>query len=132
MDKNTLAGFGLLMLLLVGYIFYNQSAETKLKQKQTADSIAQAKLLPASPIVQKDSVVKDSLQTVPDSNRVLNVPAQETTIENEDLAITFTNKGGFPTKVFLKKFKTYDGKPLLLFDGPKITLTLDSNRLPVQ
>jgi YidC/Oxa1 family membrane protein insertase len=120
MDKNTLAGFGLLMLLLIGYILYNQNAETKFRQKQTADSIANAKLHPL-PVQEIDTTkaVKDTLNTTIDSSSVAAIPEQETIIENDELAITFTNKGGFPKKVFLKKFTTFDGKPLVLFDGQK-------------
>jgi YidC/Oxa1 family membrane protein insertase len=118
MDKNTLAGFGLLMLLLIGYIFYNQSAETKYKQKLTADSIANAKLHPVSEFKQVKSP-KDSLVAILDSNAVQSIPEKETILQNAELAITFTNKGGFPTKAELKKFKTFDGKPLILFKGEK-------------
>ena len=123
MDKNTLAGFGLLMLLLVGYIFYNQSAETKIQEKHIADSIANAKLnlLQASRI-DSTKISQDSTSLVKDSNAVIAVPEIETIVENDDLAITFTNKGGYPKKVFLKKFKTFDGKPLILFQGNKNSL----------
>jgi hypothetical protein len=74
MDKNTLVGFGLLMLLLVGYIVYNQNAEKQYLAKRKADSVAQAKLNPPpAPVkaidsslgmnVQTDSL-KDTLQTI--------------------------------------------------------------------
>lgn len=118
MDKNTLAGFGLLMLLLVGYIFYNQGAESKLKQKQTADSIANAKLHPAPLAGQNNTPTADSTAAAMDS-MALQIPVQESVIENNELAITLSNKGGYPVKVQLKKFKTSDGKPLILFDGDK-------------
>ena len=118
MDKNTLAGFGFLILLLIGYIVYNQSADKKYKQHQTADSIANAKLKPLqSAPIDTTAQLADTTGALP-----LAIPAvaeKETVIENEDLAITFTNKGGYPKKVFLKKFKTFDGKPLILFDGPQ-------------
>ncbi len=118
MDKNTLAGFGLLMLLLIGYIFYNQSAETKYKQKLTNDSIANAKLHPMSEFKNVNSIKDSSIASL-DSNAVQSIPEKETILQNDDLAITFTNKGGFPKKAELKKFKTFDGKPLILFNGEK-------------
>ncbi|MEN9339353.1 MAG: hypothetical protein RIQ62_665, partial [Bacteroidota bacterium] len=41
MDKNTLAGFGLLIHLLVGSIVYNDNAEKKYRAQQTKDSNAE-------------------------------------------------------------------------------------------
>ncbi|GBL34412.1 membrane protein insertase YidC [Filimonas sp.] len=130
MDKNTLAGFGLLMLLLIGYIFYNQSAETKFKQKQTDDSISNVKLHPISPI-KAATPSKDSSLALADSNAVKEIAEKQTIVENADLALTFTNKGGFPVKAELKKFKTFDGKPLILFNGAKTSWISDSSRWQV-
>lgn len=118
MDKNTVAGFGLLMLLLIGYIFYNQGAESKLKQQHTTDSIANAKLHYTFPTDKAKTRGTDSATAVTDSLAV-QIPVQESTIENNELAITLSNKGGYPVKVQLKKFKTSDGKPLMLFEGDK-------------
>lgn len=116
MDKNTIAGFGLLMLLLVGYMLYNQNSAAKYRAQQVADSVAAAKAKPPVP-VQKDTVsIAAKPLTAADS--IANIPAKETILENDVLRITFTNKGGMPSKVELKKFKTYNGQPLLLLDGP--------------
>lgn len=115
MDKNTLAGFGLLMLLLIGYIFYNQPSDADIRQQKIADSIAavKSKVTPATP---QDSIkVLQSANTVIDSTSI--IPEKDITLENDKLKITFTNKGGFPKKVELKTFKTFDGKPLLLLNG---------------
>ncbi len=38
-------------------------------------------------------------------------------VENKLLKITFSNKGGQPQKIEIKKYKTFDGKPLILQDG---------------
>lgn len=121
MDKNTIAGFGLLMLLLIGYIFYNQNAETKFQQQKTADSIANAKLHP--PLPKKTDSAGIALQSgvvANDSHAVSAViPAQIFTIENGDLKIDFTNKGAFAQRAELTKFKTFDEKKLILFTGDK-------------
>lgn len=118
-DKNSLIGFGLLILLLIGYIFYSSQSEMKYREQQTKDSIAYAKLHPE--LVKP--VVKDSIKPVTDSlissNSAIAVPEQISVLENEDIAISYTNKGGYATKVLLKKFKTFDGKPLVLFQGDK-------------
>lgn len=111
MDKNTLVGFGLLMLLLIGYIIYNQKPDTRTPQQKKADSLAQLKKTVATPL--KDSL---TLHASVDSSVQ---PESFSIIENKDLIITFTNKGGYPVKAQLKHFKTFDGKPLFLFEGSK-------------
>ena len=121
MDKNTLAGFGLLMLLLIGYIFYNQHADTKFKQQKLQDSIAYAKQHPQSAL-HSNQAVKDTSKLA-DSNAIV-IPEHELVLENDALSVTLTNHGGYPKKVVLKKFKRFDGKPLLLFDGPKNSLDI--------
>jgi YidC/Oxa1 family membrane protein insertase len=116
MDKNTLAGFGLLMLLLIGYIFYNQPNAAELKEreaKRVADSVSVAKSkLP----VRTDTSM---LAAAPGNDSLRIIPETLHTIENKNLQITFTNKGGYPVKAMLKNFTTFDGKPLYLFDGKR-------------
>ena len=119
MDKNTLAGFGLLLLLLVGYIVYNQQAEAKFQATRTKDSIENARLHPVA--IKQVDTAKPVVANVADTSLVVRaVPEQISVIENGDISISFTNHGAFAKKAQLQKFKTFDGKPLLLFDGNKI------------
>ena len=115
MDKNTIIGFGLLMVLLIGYVVYNQNAESKLHQQKIADSIANVKLNPPAPIVKVDSTAPHAVI----DSALLAAPEQFFVLENEDLKLDITNKGGFIKKAELKKFKTQRGTPLILFDGDK-------------
>ena len=117
MDKNTISGFGLLMLLLVGYILYNQNAETKYQAQVTKDSIENAKKRPplATKMIDTTSIAMNGIV----DSALLVAKEELTTIENNDVIVTLTNKGAFAKKIQLKKFKTYDGKPLFLFDGDK-------------
>jgi len=117
MDKNTISGFGLLMLLLVGYILYNQNAETKYQAQVTKDSIENAKKYPplAAKMIDTTSIAVNGIV----DSALLVAKEELTTIENNDVIVTLTNKGAFAKKIQLKKFKTYDGKPLFLFDGDK-------------
>ena len=119
MDKNTIMGFGLLLVLMIGMMYFNQKEEIQYQKQQQKDSIAQDK-----------SEIKDTLlfQAKPDSNQALvndsnsiiaNIPEEISTIENDLLIVSFTNKGAYPIKAELKKFKTFDGKPLVLFEGKK-------------
>ncbi|HQW46126.1 MAG TPA: membrane protein insertase YidC [Chitinophagaceae bacterium] len=115
MDKNTVIGFGLLMLMLIGYIFYNQSSQTQLQKQRIADSIAKVKTMPIDTLVKKDTLV--AAAAIPGDTTTQAIPEQFSSIENDDLLITFTNQGAYAVKAELKKFKTFDGKPLMLFDG---------------
>lgn len=120
MDRNSVIGFVLLALLFFGYFYYTRQGQVSLEQQRQhiQDSIARLKpktdtsviaratknsgsLLPASGSFQQDSTAKEQLVT----------------LENEVVKITFTNKGGQPKIVELKKFKTFDHRPLLLQKG---------------
>ncbi len=41
---------------------------------------------------------------------------EEVTLENDDIKVSISTKGGFVSFVELKKYKTYDGQPLVLLD----------------
>ena len=104
MDRNTVIGFILLAALLFLYLFLStKSSQDLQKQKMAeADSIAHVKR------------AQDSLRIVNDTTGVagkdsnnVTVPATEQliTVENEVLKIAFSNKGGQPRKVELKKIQ---------------------------
>ncbi|MCC7028789.1 MAG: membrane protein insertase YidC, partial [Chitinophagaceae bacterium] len=118
MDKNTVIGFGLLMLMLVGYIFYNQDPKAQAELKRKADSTAKAQSMKVDTLARVDTLPAGSPAAADTGlNAVAQIPVQDYTIENDDVLITLTNKGAFATRAELKKFKTFDGKPLLLFSG---------------
>lgn len=114
MDRNSVIGFGLLMVLLIGYIFYNQQAESAYLAQKKTDSLAQAKLNPPKAV----PLAKASAQTLTDTSLNPNaIPETLVVLENNDVAITFSNYGAYPKKIQLKHFKTHDGNPLMLLDG---------------
>lgn len=51
--------------------------------------------------------------------------AQDVVVENEDIRVTFSTLGGRVKEVLLKKYKTYDQKPLVLFSDQTSTMTLE-------
>jgi YidC/Oxa1 family membrane protein insertase len=97
MDKNSSLGIGLLMALLFGYIFYNQQTQKLEKAQKTNDSLANKINTPISKL---DTI---SIAKGIDTTQAL---LQTNVLENEDVVITFTNKGAMPQSVMLKKFKT--------------------------
>ena len=122
MDRNTIIGFVLLALLFFGYFYYNKQGQQALldKQQHIEDSINRLKPKKDSLLARSDSSKRDStVKQVSSAFQQDSVPQVEklTTLENDVLKIIFTNKGGQPKIVELKKFKTFDGKPLILENG---------------
>lgn len=126
MDRNSVIGFSLLVVLLIGYIAYNNFSQSQFEEQQTADSIAHAKAHP-KPLAEPDAtvepeVVNEEVAAMNDSMEQAKPAAyrgeeQNVVLENEDIAVTFTTRGAHPVKAVLKKYQTYGGEPLKLFDG---------------
>ena len=130
MDRNSVIGFLLLGVLLVGYIFYNQKQQAgAAREKARQDSIAELNK-PKTPVTDTASLAAAATGGPLDSAHqallsgefgVFAAAAtgnvQNTVLENDVVKITFSNKGGQPSTVQLKDYKTYDGAPLMLVQG---------------
>lgn len=123
MDRNSIIGFSLIVLLLAGYFAYNNYSQSEYEKNLVADSIAKAKIQPPviadtirnTQLAAADTTLADSVaDNVPQAFRG---EAKNIRIENGDLAVTFSTKGGHPVKALLKQYKTYQGDSLYLFDG---------------
>lgn len=122
MDRNSIIGFILIGVLLVVYTVINQPTQEDIERVQRQrDSIAQIEKL-------KQESVQDALPMgtgIGDTEVAVNDVAgqsssvvEETyTLENELVKLTFSNRGGRITAVELKKYKSYDKKPLILWDN---------------
>jgi YidC/Oxa1 family membrane protein insertase len=103
MDKQSRLGMLLLFALLAGYLWYNQSQESKYFEKKKQDSIANAKLNPPVLQAKKDTI---AIVSKTDSFVVAATPEQEFVLENKVAKFIFTNKGAMLRQVELKLFKT--------------------------
>jgi YidC/Oxa1 family membrane protein insertase len=125
MDRNTVIGFILIGGLLIAMFYINsKSNQTYLaEKKRVEDSIAATKPKMDPALARLDSLKADSSRKVnaqlPASVFQVDTSGKEelTVLENDVLKVTFTNKGAQPKEVELKKFQTYDHKPLLLQTG---------------
>lgn len=131
MDRNTFTGLLIIAVILIGFSFYLQPSEQELKEyQQTTDSINAAKAGISTTKSDSNTVITDSTSTtasaavtVADTNGVFGSQKNGTenffVIENEKIKAKISNKGAKIYSVELKEYKTFDGKPVLLFDGEK-------------
>ena len=142
MDRNTVIGFILIGALLIGMFYINSKSnqEYLAKKKHEDDSIAALKPKVDTLAARIDSLRADSIRIagkqLPPSAFLIDSSKKETTpiLENDLIKITFTNKGAQPKEVELKKFKTFDGKPLILQSGGfnKISYKINAAGKPVE
>lgn len=126
MDRNSIFGFGLLLVLLIGYIAYNNYSQSEFDTQKKADSIAAAKAHP-KPLADTTAVaavnIVDSATAAANDSILAAQPAayrgeaKEVVLENANLSVSFSTKGAHPVAAILKDYKTYDGDVLKLFDG---------------
>lgn len=151
MDKNTILGFVLIALIVIGFYQLNKPNEKEIALKQYNDSIAlveqnKAELARKVPntAVSKDSLaVNDTISKANSGDAFgdfsVSAQGQEKffTLENELVKIRFSNKGGRIYSVQLKKYSKRDSlnanHPLILFDGNEssmgLTFVTNNNRV---
>ncbi|MBC7426337.1 MAG: membrane protein insertase YidC [Bacteroidia bacterium] len=131
MDRNSIVGLSLIFLIFIGYMYFQQpDAAEVARQKHYQDSLqmTEKKVFEDAKIKNMTETAKrDSLLTNGDSLTLatkfggfgpsLKGTELLTVLENDNLRITFSNKGGRIKEVELKKHKRSNGKPLILFNG---------------
>lgn len=138
MDKNTITGLLLIGAIIIGFGILNGPTEAEIEAaKQQRDSIAQVEAekeaiyaeqsasneitaqLDSSEVVNaNDSLISIENQRI--YGAFANAAAQEArliTVETDFLKLVFNTKGGKIESAKLKNYKTYDEKPLMLFDS---------------
>ncbi|MDR1373006.1 MAG: membrane protein insertase YidC [Dysgonamonadaceae bacterium] len=147
MDKNTVIGFVLIFLVLIGFSYLNQPSKDQIaRQKQYSDSIAlilaqqaaeekaiSTKLAVASEN-QPDSLADIRLiENFADFAIAAKGEEQFITVENDLLTLTLSNKGARVVSAQLKNFTDYRDRPLIIFDKGDsefyTTLVTTNNRI---
>jgi YidC/Oxa1 family membrane protein insertase len=133
MDKNTFTGLFLIMIIMGASFFFMKPSEADLKKeriKAHADSIKRGQIKSPAITTAKyvdTSQAKTAAVNKPVDSALLKSPFGATTIgsekfvtlENKDIRVKLSTQGGKVYSVELKEFKTFNKKPLVLFDGPK-------------
>ncbi|MDR2362472.1 MAG: membrane protein insertase YidC [Prevotellaceae bacterium] len=141
MNKNTLIGILLIGAIFIGYTYYSSNEQKKqqaarleqLKEQQRLqheqDSISRANrpdslITPEeTPVVVAPPPVDENLP--PALTAAMRNETQLLTLENNRMAITFTNKGGQIYSVQLKNYRTHDSLPVILFNGDNNNFSLN-------
>jgi YidC/Oxa1 family membrane protein insertase len=130
MDKNTFTGLFLIMIIMGVSIFLLKPNEADLKKErivQHADSVKKG-LVPTSAITAaKFADTSKNAGNIKIDPAVLKSPFGAATVgteklitlENKDIIVKLATQGGRVASVELKNYKTYNKKPLILFDGDK-------------
>ena len=124
MDRNTFTGLFLILIILVGSTYFMQPSEQEIqKEKLLQDSTARAvtktplKTKTADTVTLAAKPLIDSAMLSGPFGAASTGNNQPVIMENEVMKVSISPKGGRVASVLLKNFKTYDQKPLILFEG---------------
>ena len=121
MDKNTLVGFALIGAVIIGFSIYNRPSQEEMERaKRYQDSIQAVAQQEAERQAQAATLQEQASTLHLDSTSLFYGASQGTeqltTLENNVVKLTFTNKGGRVCAATLKDYNGQDGTPLMLFD----------------
>ena len=128
MDKNSILGFVLIALILFGFTFFESNqARKRAEQQRQLDSIALANMphdtLAAESLADIQTIQEAEPQAVQAiyADGMLEAAYQAegeiVSLENDVLKLDFTTKGAQPYSAQLKKYSSYGGGELMLFNG---------------
>ena len=124
MNKDTIIGFVLIAVVLIGFSWYNQPSAEEIEAARLQDSIESVMKEKA---VQEQKIAQEKQQVTVDSaalndttalfHQAMNGTSQKVVLKNSKLELTLDTKGGIIKKAVIKNFKSIDGKPdVTLFD----------------
>lgn len=135
MDKNQATGLLLFAAVILVYsLFFASSPEPLPEQAPTVQTEA-VQAIPEAEVFETTENLPDSVQNVQLLQKfgafaeAAEGSAQEVTLENLDLHVVFSTKGGELKTVELKEFKTWEKGPLRLLDEELATI---SYQIPTQ
>ena len=124
MDKNTVIGFVLIAVVLIGFSWYNQPSAEQIEAQRMEDSIAavmkdnalkKQKADEAARKAQAEAAAKGDSTALFFS--ALNGTNQPVVLKNDKVELTFDTKGGAISKAVIKGFEDKDNKmDVTLFD----------------
>jgi YidC/Oxa1 family membrane protein insertase len=123
MERNQIIGLALIMTMLIGYQLLAPSPEpTKPTPAAQTKNKANPSAAPQA-VKQLDSATAQAAYG--DFAKAAQGTAQNIVVENDDVRLTFSTKGGSVKEVLLKKYKTYQNQPLYLIDEQSSNFVLE-------
>lgn len=132
MNKNTLTGFILIAIVLIGFGWWNQPSQEEIDAYQKEDSIRtaleeQSKQKAKADSTKQEAQAEEALKG--DSTALFYAATtgndSAIVLSNDRVALTFGTKGGTMKKAVVKGFKSIDGKDhVTLFSGEDQQLSL--------
>ena len=124
MDKNTVIGFVLIAVVLIGFSWYNQPSAEQIEAQRMEDSIAAVMKDNAQKKQKADEAARKAQAEAAakgDSTALffsaLNGTNQPVVLKNDKVELTFDTKGGAISKAVIKGFEDKDNKmDVTLFD----------------
>ncbi|MCH5309728.1 MAG: membrane protein insertase YidC [Prevotella sp.] len=124
MNKDTIIGFVLIALVLIGFSWYNQPSAEQIEAARKQDSIATALRDNAAKKQQADEAARRAqaeAAALNDSNALffsaLKGESKPIVLKNEKVELTFSTKGGAISKAIIKDFEDVNDKMgVTLFD----------------
>lgn len=147
MDKNTIYGFVLIALIIIGFSQLTKKSDKEIAaEKRYNDSIALVNQAKTSTItaenkskdtlVANENIISDTtsmVSTYGDFSASAKGVNKYFTLENELIKLTISGKGGRICSAQLKDFRTHDSLPLILFNEQEsnmgFTLVTKNNRV---
>ena len=127
MDKNTLVGFVLIGAVIVGFSIYNRPSQEEMARAQHYQDSVRAELQKQELEQKEQELNAEKTALTLDSTSLFYQASQGTeqftTLENELVQLTLSNKGGRICKAMLKEYKDQQ-QPLVLFDGEDASLNI--------
>ena len=116
LDKNAIIGLVLIVLIVLGFVYMNQPSQEEVALKkhiQDSTELASKKEIKqqiVTPVVDSASIhVADSI-TLGSLSKLSIGESKTVTIENEEIKLSISSKGGRPILAQLKKYKKFDKK----------------------
>ena len=124
MNKDTIIGFVLIAVVLIGFSWYNQPSAEEIEAARKQDSI---ETVMKEKAVKEQQVAAQAKQAAVDSmalndttalfHQAMSGTSQKVVLKNDKLELTLNTKGGVVRKAVIKNFKSIDGKQdVTLFD----------------
>ena len=121
MDKNTLVGFTLIGAVLIGFSIYNRPSQEEMERAQRYQDSIQAIAQQEAAMREAEAAAQSAQALTLDSTSLFfganQGTEQFTTLENNLVKVTFSNKGGRVVSATLKDYNNQQGEPLTLFNA---------------